>query len=65
MATIVENDRMRAPSPYHPDLGAQIVTDDTVRQGPLGRRNLWIVAVGTIGAFLACAAIYLIWASQY
>lgn len=64
MARIVEDDRVQTPPPYRPERGAQIVTDDAARQGPLGRRNLWIVSMSTIGAFLACGVVYFLYAGM-
>jgi hypothetical protein len=49
----VEDDNIRPPPHYHPDEGPQIVTADTARQGPAGRRILVLLVVSLV---VLCAA---------
>jgi hypothetical protein len=45
----VEKDNIRPPPHYYPERGPQIITSDTARQGPMGRRVLVLLV-----ATLAC-----------
>jgi len=55
---VVENDHVQPAPRDRPD-GPPIVTDDTARQGPPGRRVLYVLIIGTLGAFLLMALAYL------
>ena len=57
MNTTIEEDDIRPPPHYHEGEPPQIVTADTVRQGPLGRRVLVVLVLSLIGAGAALAAI--------
>jgi hypothetical protein len=45
MAGEVEDDNLRPSPPYRPEGPPQIVTADTARQGPLGKRALVVLLV--------------------
>jgi len=51
MASEVEDDNIRPPPPYRPEGPPQIVTADTARQAPLGKRVLAVL----LGSLLAIA----------
>ena len=46
----VELDNIQPPPHYHPETGPQIITSDTARQGPLGRRVLVVLVAALIAA---------------
>jgi hypothetical protein len=61
MNTTIEDDDIRPPPHYHEGGPPQIVTADTARQGPLGRRVLIVLLLSLLGtgaAWLAIAMIY-------
>jgi len=41
----VELDNIEPPPHYHPETGPQVITKDTARSGPLGRRVYVVLAV--------------------
>jgi hypothetical protein len=49
----VELDNIQPPPHYHPETGPQIITSDTARQGPLGRRVLVVLVAAVIAAGIA------------
>lgn len=53
----VEDDNIRPPPHYREDGPPQIVTSDTVRQGPLGKRVLVVLLVSLTAAAIACLAV--------
>ncbi len=59
MPDVIERDNIRQPPHYHPDGPPQVLTSDTARQAPPGRRILWVMATGLIGAIVFCAIAYL------
>ena len=50
---IVEEDNIRPPPPYKEEGPPQVVTSDTVRQGPLGMPVLWVLIGGVVLAGVA------------
>jgi hypothetical protein len=50
MNTTIEEDDIRTPPHYREGGPPQIVTGDTVRQGPLGRRVLAVLLLSLLGA---------------
>lgn len=57
----VEEDRVKQPPKYSPDQGAQVVTGDTARQGPAGRRGLAVMVTSTLGAIVVLALAFMVW----
>jgi hypothetical protein len=53
MEPVVEADNMRAPPLYRPDGPPQIVTSDTARQGPKGRRVLVVLIASLVAVGVA------------
>jgi hypothetical protein len=49
----VEEDNIRPPPHYHPETGPQIITSDTARQGPRGRRVLVVLVCALIAIGVA------------
>jgi len=49
----VELDNIRPPPHYHPETGPQVVTSDTVRQGPKGSRVYVVLVVSLITVVIA------------
>lgn len=60
MPDTIENDSMRKPPAYNPDKGAQVLTGDTARQGPAGKRGLTVMVTSTIGAIVIMALAFLV-----
>ena len=54
----VEVDNIQPPPHYDATKGPQIVTSDTARQGPLGRRVFVILVVGLIAVCAAFSLVY-------
>jgi hypothetical protein len=44
----VELDNIQPPPHYHPEAGPQVITSDTARQGPKGRRVYIVLIVSMI-----------------
>lgn len=61
----IEDDNIRPPPHYRPEEGAQIVTSDTVRQGPAGRRVLIMLVVSLVGLCVAWAIIEWVFARAH
>lgn len=57
MERIVEDDNIRPPPHYRPDGPPQIVTADTARQGPKGRRVLTVLIVSMVAIAIAWAIV--------
>lgn len=57
MASEVENDNIRPPPPYRPEGPPQIITADTARQGPLGKRVLIVLLASLFAVALGWLAI--------
>ena len=55
---VIEPDNVQ-PQPPQGRGESPTITGDTARQGPSGRRVLYVVAFSAIGAFLAMAIIWL------
>jgi hypothetical protein len=55
MQNTVEDDNIRPPPHYYPDGPPQVVTADTARQGPKGRRVLAILVASLIALGVAWA----------
>jgi len=53
MEPVVETDNIRAPPHYRPGRPPQIVTSDTARQGPKGRRVLVVLIVSLVAVSVA------------
>jgi hypothetical protein len=53
MEPVVEADNIRAPPHYRPGGPPQIVTSDTARQGPKGRRVLVVLIVSLVAVGVA------------
>jgi hypothetical protein len=53
MEPFVEADNIRAPPHYRVDGRPQIVTSDTARQGPKGRRVLIVLIVSLVAVGVA------------
>jgi len=49
----VEEDNIRPPPHYDPAKGPQIITSDTARQGPKGRRVLVVLVAAMIAVGIA------------
>jgi hypothetical protein len=49
----VELDNIQSPSHYHPETGPQVITSDTARQGPKGRRVYIVMVVSLIAVVVA------------
>ena len=49
----VEEDNIQPPPHYHPEDGPQIITADTARQGPRGRRVLIVLVTALIAIGIA------------
>jgi len=54
----VELDNIQPPPHYHPETGPQIITADTARQGPLGRRVFVVLVCGIVAVCLGFALVY-------
>jgi hypothetical protein len=57
MEPIVEDDNSRPPPHYRPGRPAQVVTTDTARQGPSGKRVLMALIVSLIAIGAAWAIV--------
>jgi hypothetical protein len=49
----IEEDNIRPPPHYHEDGPPQVITSDTGRQGPLGRRVLVVLVIALIATGIA------------
>ena len=49
----VELDNIQPPPHYHPETGPQVITSDTARQGPKGRRVYVVLVVSLIAIVVA------------
>jgi hypothetical protein len=49
----IEEDNIQPPPHYHEDGPPQVITSDTARQGPLGRRALVVLVVALIATSVA------------
>jgi hypothetical protein len=49
----VELDNIQPPPHYHPETGPQVITSDTARQGPKGRRVYIVMVVSLIAVVVA------------
>jgi hypothetical protein len=49
----VELDNIQPPPHYHPETGPQVITSDTARQGPKGRRVYILLVVSLITIVVA------------
>jgi hypothetical protein len=49
----VELDNIQPPPHYHPEMGPQVITSDTARQGPKGRRVYVVLVVSLIAIVIA------------
>jgi hypothetical protein len=58
----VEPDKVQPAPPEGRDQPVR-VTADTARQGPEGRRVLYVLLGGLVGAAIACVILYAFWAS--
>jgi hypothetical protein len=59
MANETEDDHIRPPPHYRPDGPPQIITGDTARQAPSGRRVLVMLIASLFAVAVAWAAIEL------
>jgi hypothetical protein len=64
MASTVEEDNVRPPPHYREGGPPQVVTADTARQGPSGRRVLIVLLASLVVAGLVWAAISLFYGSM-
>jgi hypothetical protein len=49
----VELDNIQPPPHYHPETGPQVITSDTARQGPKGRRVYVVMVVSLVAVVIA------------
>ena len=54
---VVEDDNIRPPPHYRPDGPPQVITADTARQGPSGKRVLVVLVVSLVAIGLAWAIV--------
>ena len=64
MGKVIEEDDIHRPPPYSPELGPQILTPDTARQGPLGSRVLVVLAGSLLLTFAAGVSLALLYAGH-
>ena len=57
MTHVVERDKVQPP-PRHSDAHPAVVTSDTARQAPRGKRVLWVLLVGLALIAIAFGALY-------
>ena len=60
MANEIEDDHMQPPPHYREDGPPQIITADTARQGPSGRRVLLVLLASLFAVAVAWAAVELL-----
>ena len=61
----IEEDDIHTPPPYKPDGPPQVVTADTARQGPRGRRVLVVLVVSLVAVGAAWALLAAIFAHAH
>ncbi len=61
MASEIEEDNIVAPPHYREGGPPQIVTPDTVRQGPLGSRVLVVLVGSLVAAVLVGVIVFMVW----
>jgi hypothetical protein len=61
MSTEIEDDNIVQPPHYREDGPPQVITSDTARQGPLGKRVLLILLMSLIGALIAGGFVFMYW----
>jgi hypothetical protein len=57
MERVVEGDNIRPPPHYRPDGPPQVITADTARQGPSGKRVLVVLVVSLVAIGVAWAIV--------
>ncbi len=60
MSHIVERDNVQTPPPRHTDAHPAVVTGDTARQAPRGKRVLYVLATALVLIAVAFVALYVV-----